>query len=77
MSSTFSCLVDLLTVSICEMQGYIVYSVKNKLKSEYLGLPGEEIKNLKMSGVQVGSLTITYFYLKLLFEAVTLGVIIE
>lgn len=34
-------------------QGYVVYSVKHKLKSEYLGLPGEEIKNLKMAGVQI------------------------
>lgn len=30
-----------------------MYSVKNKLKPEYLGLPGQKIKELKMSGVQV------------------------
>lgn len=41
----------------CMLQGYIVYSVKNKLKPEYIGLPGEEIKKLKMSGVQVIFLT--------------------
>lgn len=34
-------------------QGYIVYSVKQKLKQEYLGLSGGEIKNLKLSGVEV------------------------
>jgi hypothetical protein len=35
------------------LQGYIVYSVKNKLKKEYRGLPLEKIKALKLSGVQV------------------------
>jgi hypothetical protein len=35
------------------LQGYIVYSVKNKLKKEYLGHPLEKIKALKLSGVQV------------------------
>ncbi|CAI9754604.1 unnamed protein product [Fraxinus pennsylvanica] len=34
-------------------QGYIVYSVKQKLKQEYIGLPGEEIKKLKLSGVEI------------------------
>lgn len=34
-------------------QGYVVYSVKQKLKQEYVGLPGNEIKNLKLSGVEV------------------------
>lgn len=34
-------------------QGYVVYSVKQKLKQEYLGLPGNEIKNLKSSGVEI------------------------
>jgi nicotinamide mononucleotide (NMN) deamidase PncC len=39
--------------SPCFWQGYIVYSVKKKLKSEYIGLSGNEIKNLKASGVEV------------------------
>lgn len=34
-------------------QGYIVYAVKQKLKQEYCGLPGNEIKNLKSSGVEI------------------------
>ncbi|XP_022848998.1 nuclear ribonuclease Z isoform X2 [Olea europaea var. sylvestris] len=34
-------------------QGYIVYSVKQKLKQEYIGLSGEEIKKLKLSGVEI------------------------
>lgn len=34
-------------------QGYILYSVRNKLKPEYIGLSGNEIKNLKSSGVEV------------------------
>lgn len=31
----------------------MVYSMKQKLKQEYLGLSGNEIKNLKASGVEV------------------------
>lgn len=34
-------------------QGYIVYSLRHKLKQEYVGLPGSEIKNLKSSGVEI------------------------
>ncbi|KAL8128674.1 hypothetical protein V2J09_017829, partial [Rumex salicifolius] len=34
-------------------QGYVIYSVKQKLKQEYIGLPGNEIKNLKLSGVEI------------------------
>ncbi|XP_077245275.1 nuclear ribonuclease Z-like isoform X2 [Tasmannia lanceolata] len=34
-------------------QGYIVYSVKQKLKQEYVGLSGNEIKNLRLSGVEI------------------------
>ncbi|KAF9623485.1 hypothetical protein IFM89_003101 [Coptis chinensis] len=33
--------------------GYIVYSMKQKLKQEYVGFPGNEIKNLKLSGVEI------------------------
>ncbi|GAU14855.1 hypothetical protein TSUD_50670, partial [Trifolium subterraneum] len=41
------------TCHVILSQGYIVYSVKNKLKSEYIGLSGNEIKNLKASGVEI------------------------
>ncbi|KAK1373332.1 tRNase Z TRZ1 [Heracleum sosnowskyi] len=34
-------------------QGYIVYAVKQKLKQEYCGLPGNEIIKLKSSGVEI------------------------
>lgn len=35
------------------MKGYIIYSVKQKLKQEFVGLPGDEIKKLRLSGVEV------------------------
>ncbi|CAK7322861.1 unnamed protein product [Dovyalis caffra] len=41
------------TYHAIQSQGYVVYSVKQKLKQEYLGLPGTEIKNLKSSGVEI------------------------
>jgi hypothetical protein len=31
----------------------VIYSVKQKLKKEFIGLPGSEIKQLRLSGVQV------------------------
>ncbi|KVI06396.1 hypothetical protein Ccrd_015258 [Cynara cardunculus var. scolymus] len=34
-------------------QGYVIYSVKQKLKPQYVGLPGDEIKKLKFSGVEI------------------------
>ncbi|KAG6683466.1 hypothetical protein I3842_12G014700 [Carya illinoinensis] len=34
-------------------QGYVVYSIRQKLKQEYVGLSGNEIKNLKSSGVEI------------------------
>ncbi|MQL79198.1 hypothetical protein Taro_011634 [Colocasia esculenta] len=34
-------------------QGYLIYSVRHKLKQEYVGLKGDEIKNLKSSGVEI------------------------
>ncbi|KAF0917185.1 hypothetical protein E2562_016977 [Oryza meyeriana var. granulata] len=34
-------------------KGYVIYTVKQKLKPEYLGLPGSEIKRLKLSGVEI------------------------
>ncbi|XP_027361609.1 tRNase Z TRZ1 isoform X2 [Abrus precatorius] len=35
------------------LDGYILYSVRQKLKSEYNGLSGNEIKNLKSSGAEI------------------------
>uniref|UniRef100_A0A2P2LB21 Uncharacterized protein MANES_14G075500 n=1 Tax=Rhizophora mucronata TaxID=61149 RepID=A0A2P2LB21_RHIMU len=34
-------------------QGYVVYSVRHKLKQEYLGFTANDIKNLKSLGVEV------------------------
>ena len=33
--------------------GYLVWDRRNKLKDEYHGLPGEQIRDLRLSGVQV------------------------
>jgi ribonuclease Z len=33
--------------------GYVVWDRRNKLKEEYLGLPGERIRDLRLSGVPV------------------------
>ncbi|XP_022133332.1 tRNase Z TRZ1 [Momordica charantia] len=41
------------TYHVIQSQGYLVYSVKQKLKKEYLGLSGNEIKKLRLSGVEV------------------------
>ncbi|KAK1433746.1 hypothetical protein QVD17_10662 [Tagetes erecta] len=41
------------TYHVIPSQGYVVYSVKQKLKPEYVGLPGDEIKKLKFSGVEI------------------------
>ncbi|KAH7657418.1 ribonuclease Z protein [Dioscorea alata] len=41
------------TYHVIPSQGYIIYSVKQKLKQEYAGLSGNEIKNLRLSGVEV------------------------
>lgn len=38
------------TYHVIPSQGYIIYSVKQKLKQEYAGLSGNEIKNLRLSG---------------------------
>lgn len=35
-------------------QGYVIYSVKQKLKQEFIGLPGSEIKRLKLSDHKYG-----------------------
>ncbi|KAL9324860.1 hypothetical protein ACSQ67_005505 [Phaseolus vulgaris] len=41
------------TYHVIPSQGYLIYSVKQKLKQEYVGLSGNEIKNLKSSGVEI------------------------
>lgn len=40
-------------------QGYVIYSVKQKLKQEFIGLPGSEIKRLKLSGVEITNMVST------------------
>ncbi|GFZ03634.1 tRNAse Z1 [Actinidia rufa] len=40
-----------------DLKGYIIYSVRQKLKQEYIGLPGTEIKNLRSTGVEVTNTT--------------------
>eukprot|EP01018_Ginkgo_biloba_P035249 Gb_05576 [translate_table: standard] len=41
------------TYHVIPSQGYIIYSVKQKLKKKFLRLSGNEIKNLKFSGVKI------------------------
>ncbi|KAG8379132.1 hypothetical protein BUALT_Bualt07G0056400 [Buddleja alternifolia] len=41
------------TYHVIPSQGYVVYSVRQKLKQAYVGLPGAEIKKLKLSGVEI------------------------
>uniref|UniRef100_A0A7C9E5A8 Metallo-beta-lactamase domain-containing protein n=1 Tax=Opuntia streptacantha TaxID=393608 RepID=A0A7C9E5A8_OPUST len=41
------------TYHVIPSQGYVIYSVKQKLKPEYLGRSASEIKDLKFSGVQI------------------------
>ncbi|KAK9748021.1 hypothetical protein RND81_02G030300 [Saponaria officinalis] len=41
------------TYHVIPSQGYVVYLIKQKLKQEYIGLPGNEIKELKLSGVEI------------------------
>ncbi|OMO89415.1 nuclear ribonuclease Z isoform 1 [Corchorus capsularis] len=41
------------TYHVIPSQGYVVYSVKQKLKEDYLDFSGNEIKNLKSSGVEI------------------------
>ncbi|KAI4313649.1 hypothetical protein L6164_026608 [Bauhinia variegata] len=41
------------TYHVIPSQGYILYTVKQKLKQEFVGLSGDKIKNLKLSGVEI------------------------
>jgi len=44
------------TDHVVPSQGYLIYSQKHKLKPEYLGLPGQKIKELRMAGTEVCTL---------------------
>ncbi|GJM99458.1 hypothetical protein PR202_ga16556 [Eleusine coracana subsp. coracana] len=35
-----------------DLKGYVIYSVKEKIKQEFIGLPSSEIKRLRLSGVE-------------------------
>ena len=39
--------------------GYIVYDVRKKLKPEYHGLKGDQIRDLRMQGIEVAAETLT------------------
>lgn len=41
------------TYHVIPSQGYVIYSVKQKLKPEYVGRPGNELKDLRLSGVEI------------------------
>ncbi|XP_020600128.1 tRNase Z TRZ1 isoform X3 [Phalaenopsis equestris] len=41
------------TYHVIPSQGYIIYSIKQKLKPEYITLSGHEIKHLRLSGVEI------------------------
>jgi ribonuclease Z len=41
------------TYHVVPSQGYVIYSVKKKLKPEFMHLPGTEIKVLRLSGVEI------------------------
>ncbi|KAJ3669541.1 hypothetical protein LUZ60_011491 [Juncus effusus] len=47
------------TYHVIPSQGYLIYTVKQKLKQEFIGLSGEEIKELKLSGVEITNTTNT------------------
>jgi ribonuclease Z len=41
------------TVHTIPSRGFVVYERRNKLKDEFVGLPGEKIKELRLSGVPI------------------------
>ena len=43
------------TVHTIPSRGFVVWDRRNKLKDEFIGLPGEKIKELKLSGVAITS----------------------
>jgi hypothetical protein len=57
----------------------LLYSVRNKLKAEYLGLSGNEIKDLKQSGVEVKHLPNIFesFFMRTISSMCILGVFLS
>ncbi|KAL1541600.1 tRNA 3' processing endoribonuclease [Salvia divinorum] len=47
------------TYHVIPSQGYIVYFVKQKLKQEYCGRAGAELKSLRLSGVEITNIYTT------------------
>ena len=43
----------LVAFSIFIFQGYVIYSVRKKLKKQYMHLKGKQIEKLKKSGTEV------------------------
>lgn len=43
-------------------QGYVIYSVRKKLKKQHMHLKGKQIEKLKKSGVEVCNIYITVFH---------------
>ncbi|MBY0457536.1 MAG: metal-dependent hydrolase, partial [Gemmataceae bacterium] len=41
------------TVHTIPSRGFVVWERRNKLKDEFIGLPGEKIKEIKLSGVEI------------------------
>ncbi|XP_039119953.1 tRNase Z TRZ1 [Dioscorea cayenensis subsp. rotundata] len=41
------------THHVIPSQGYVIYSMRNKLKKQYAHLKGPQLKNLKVSGIQI------------------------
>lgn len=41
------------TDHVIPSQGYVIYSIRNKLKKQYIHLKGKQIEKLKISGVQI------------------------
>src|SRR5205085_8241140 len=41
------------TVHTIPSRGFVVWDRRNKLKDEFIGLPGEKIRDLKLSGVAI------------------------
>lgn len=41
------------TVHTIPSRGFVVWERRNKLKDEYIGLPGDQIRDLKLSGVAI------------------------
>ena len=41
------------TVHTIPSRGFVVWDRRNKLKDEYVGLPGNQIRDLKLSGVEI------------------------